>query len=474
MALTLTTCREIKIQSSGVYRMGLTMARRTRRGSLVGRQHMAYKAQPLWRTIKDHEDSNMQECESNMQECERRRKKIAFFGNFDSSNFGNESTLQTILYHLRCFHLDAEVTCICTGPEATVATHQIEAIPVTQTFVKWLPRNPFVRVVRMVCIGIPSELYRCANGLMRLRRIDTLIIPGTGLLTDAYGLLSWGPYNMFKWSLMAKVCRCKLFFVSVGAGPIYGALGRRFVKSALSLADFRSYRDKSTMQYLMDIGFRADNDRIYPDLAFSLPEAAIPKQETKKGGRSVVGLGLMVYAGKYSVSKPSNEIYLAYLENLVKVVRWLLAHEYDVRLLSGDLGDLRARQEFRDLLRERLSVQDEGHIIDEPVLSVENLLAQIAATDIVVATRFHNVLFALLCNKPVISISFHHKCDSLMSAMGLSGYCLHINELTADRVIEKFCDLETNASKLKPLIREKVGEFRKALDEQYKFIFNDS
>ena len=71
------------------------------------------------------------------------------------------------------------------------------------------------------------------------------------------------------------------------------------------------------MQYLKSIGFHADNDPIYPDLVFSLPEAEIPHQDTKKSRRPVVGLGLMDYAGKYSVPRPSNEIYLAYLENLV-------------------------------------------------------------------------------------------------------------------------------------------------------------
>jgi len=308
---------------------------------------------------------------------------------------------------------------------------------------------------------------------MRLSRTDMLIIPGTGLLTDAYGLLSWGPYNLLKWSLMAKFCRCKLVFVSIGAGPIYGTLGRCFIKSILSLADFRSYRDNSTIQYLKDIGFRTDNDRVYPDLAFSLPEAVIPHQDTKKSRRSVVGLGVMEYAGKYSVANPSDTIYSAYLDNFVTLTRWLLARDYDVRLLSGDLGDMQARQEFRDLLRERLLVCDEGRIIDKPIGSVEDLLSQITATDIVVATRFHNVLLALLCNKPVISISFHHKCDSLMSAMGLSEYCLDINDLKADRLIEKFCDLETNADEMKRSIREKAREFRQALDEQYKLIFND-
>ena len=404
---------------------------------------------------------------------ERKRKQVAFFGHFNSTNFGNEATLQAILYHLRCFQPDAEFTCISTGPEATVATHQIEAIPIAQTLLEsWSARTPLIRMVRSACLGIPSEVYRWIKGLIKLRRTDMLIIPGTGLLTDAYGLRNWGPYNLFKWSLIAKVCRCRLLFVSVGAGPVYGALGRLFVKSALCLADFRSYRDNSTKQYLKGIGFHVDNDRVYPDLVFSLPEFVIPRQSATKSGRSVVGLGLMEYAGKYSVARPSIEIQRAYLENLVMFVRWLLAHEYDIRLLIGDLGDVETTQKFRGLLRERLSEYDYGHIVDEPVLSVEGLLSQIAATDIVVATRFHNVLLALLCNKPVIAISFHHKCASLMSAMGLPTYCLDINDLKADALIDKFRDVKTNAGELRRIIREKVRDFGKALEEQYKVILD--
>ena len=89
-----------------------------------------------------------------MKRHERKQKKIAFFGHFDSTNFGNESTLQAILYHLRRFYPDAKVTCICTGPEATIATHHIEAIPLSETFVKsWVPRNPLTRVLRRVLLG---------------------------------------------------------------------------------------------------------------------------------------------------------------------------------------------------------------------------------------------------------------------------------------------------------------------------------
>jgi polysaccharide pyruvyl transferase WcaK-like protein len=128
-------------------------------------------------------------------------------------------------------------------------------------------------------------------------------------------------------------------------------------------------------------------------------------------------------------------------------------------------------QEFKALLKSRIGMYDEKRIVDSPLVSVEQLLSQLAATDIVVATRYHNVLLALLMNKPVISISFHHKCASLMREMGLSEYCHDINCLDAGRLIEQFQDVERNAEKLKPLIKQKVEQSRKALDEQYSLIF---
>jgi polysaccharide pyruvyl transferase WcaK-like protein len=400
------------------------------------------------------------------------QRKICFYGHFGSPNFGNEITLQTILHHLRRRLPEAKVTCICTEPEALGATQKIETVPISRTFVKpGRLRSRLARLLRRIFIGLPSELCRWFDVFKTLKGTEMLIIPGTGLLTDAYGLLGWGPYNLFKWSLIAKLCDSRVLFVSVGAGPIYGALGRYFVKSALSMADFRSYRDEASMAYLKSIGFQTNSDRVYPDLVFSLPEITIPRGDEKRAGRPVIGLGVMTYAGKYSVEKPSNEIYLEYLENLVAFAGWLLAHDYVIRLLVGEVGDSRVSNEFKSLLRASFGTYNDEHIIDHPALSVEQLLPQIAATDIVVATRFHNVLLALVLNKPVIAISFHHKCASLMSDMGLAEYCHDINHMNSGRLIEQFQSVEKNAEKLKPVIRQRVEQSRKALDEQYKLIF---
>jgi polysaccharide pyruvyl transferase WcaK-like protein len=402
-------------------------------------------------------------------------EKVVFFGHFDSTNFGNESTLQAILHRFHCAHPHAEMLCISTGPEAAAATHQIESLAISEALVKsWRPSTPLARLLRKVFIGIPSEPYRWIKGFITLGRTRVLIVPGTGLLTDAWGVQGWGPYNSFKWSLLAKLRGCKLMYVSVGAGPVHGNLAQFFVKSALSLADARSYRDYSTKRYLKSIGFSAEDDPIYPDLVFGFPETMIPPNSAEKNGRRVVGLGLMIYAGnRYSVNQPTIESHQAYLENLALFVKWLLARDNDVRLLIGDLSDISTKQEFHDLLKSQFPECDSSHIIDEPVFSVESLLPQITATDIVVATRFHNVLFALLCNKPVIAISFHHKCESLMAAMGLSDYCLDIGSLRVETLIEKFCDLETNADRVRAQIKEKVRESQQHLDEMYQSIFQE-
>jgi len=271
--------------------------------------------------------------------------------------------------------------------------------------------------------------------------------------------------------VLAKLLRRNVLFVSVGAGPIYRPLSRWFIKSALSLAHYRSFRDTSTLTCLKKIGLSTDNDPIYPDLVFSLDEAVLPPPHVHTRPRLVIGIGLMDDPGRYSVETPSNSTHLSYRHALAALVHWLLSRDYDVRLLIGDVYDVPVTRDLTELLRHNGFIGTRGRLFNEPAASVGQLLSQLASTDLVVATRFHNVLLSLLLEKPVMAITFHHKCSSLMSAMGLSDYCQDINGLTADGLIERFRALETNADKLKDSIKQKTAECARALDEQYDLIF---
>jgi polysaccharide pyruvyl transferase WcaK-like protein len=403
--------------------------------------------------------------------CER----IAVLGNFNSTNFGNEITLAVVLHRLRRSRPNAQYVCICNGPEAiTVANHRVETRSLFKPlFGSWRPKAAIPRVGVKVVVGLLNDAWHWFSVGRALRSVDVLLIPGTGLLTDAFGLRcsGWGPYYCFKWSLIARLLGCKLFFVSVGAGPIYSSLGRFFTKTALSLAQFRSYRDQATKDYLKSIGFSVENDPVYPDLVFGISEPLLPSSPGNFGDARIVGVGVMEYAGAYSSSDPSAAIERNYLQCLVEFAQGAIANGNDVSILIGDLSDVSTGQTLMASLVGRLGEEEKPHLINELAASIEALLQQIMATEVVVATRFHNIVLAICCNKPVVAISFHPKCKAVMAEVGLLDYCLDINSLTTDALTESFYAAKLNSADIKSLIERKVDTFRLALDEQYEALF---
>lgn len=145
-------------------------------------------------------------CDVSAPQPERKPRTFALFGNFGLGNFGNDSTLRAFLYHLRLLVPDVELNCICTGPAATASNNNLTAVSMCPTFLEfWMPRNRAARALRSFFVGVPSELYRWVKAFRTLKHTDVFIVPGTGLLTDAYGLRTWGPYGLLKWSLIAKI-----------------------------------------------------------------------------------------------------------------------------------------------------------------------------------------------------------------------------------------------------------------------------
>ena len=163
-------------------------------------------------------------------------------------------------------------------------------------------------------------------------------------------------------------------------------------------------------------------------------------------------------------------IYRDYIIKISAFVGWLVEHKYIVRLLIGDVEyDGRARQDLKSSLE--CSGLLGPDIIDEPAESADELLSQLVHTDIVVASRFHNVLLALMLKKPVIAISFHEKVDSLMRAMGLTRFCHDIEHIDVDALIKQLTFVEEHIEGIRRDVDQKTDVYRTALDEQYDAIF---
>ena len=407
-----------------------------------------------------------------------KRAKVAFFGIFGIHNLGNECTLQSILQGARRYLPASEFYIISFDPTDTLHRHGLSAVPVTkQTFgqpARGGALGKFSKPFR-VLRRIKNEIIDWAFAVETLRGTDLVVMTGTGMLTD-YATSALGfPYHVFRWTAAARIAGCKVRFVGVGVGPIYERLSRWFITNALSLADYRSFRDQNSKDRISKNGFVRDKDPVFPDLVFSLAKELLGKRSAGDGTVRQVGLGIMDHRDVHMWSDEEHQAqYAAYLQKMCEFIQWLVSHNYSVRLLQGDARhDAGTRADLKELLTQRGIQYQNSNIIDEGGDTVEELIAQIAKVDIVVSPRFHNLLLGLMMNIPAISISYDPKNDCLLDGVGLEDYRQALTKLDVNQLINQFTKLTTQSDRVRPLIAEKSAEYRALLEDQYEQIFGE-
>jgi len=429
-----------------------------------------------------------------------RPSRIVFYGNFGAGNLGNEVTLQTAIEQTLARLPGAELLCVCTNPEDVRTRHGIAAAPAMSRDSGWSWRDLDVvrapvagsdttppgdlgarhgfakhlaRLTRIVFRRAPRELAHWYQMLRLMTRTDVLLVPGTGIVTDgSCGSFGW-PYDMFKLAVLARLCGKQIVFLSVGAGPFRYRLGCWFIRVALRLAHYRSYRDADSRRRLEEIGFNTAGDTVYPDLVFGLGDAHLRGQPMQAPARRVVGLGLKDYAMPTDAADAGG--YRSYLAAMADFVVWLQTQGFAVRLIIGDAQyDTRVREDLIALLEGRGAAATQPLLLSDPVPSVAELLRQLRETDAVVSPRFHNLVLALMLNKPVIALSDLPKVDALLSDLGLAQYCLPLADISSDSLIVRFAELLAQAGELKPSIESSVQKYRAALGEQYQAVLGKS
>jgi polysaccharide pyruvyl transferase WcaK-like protein len=210
-------------------------------------------------------------------------------------------------------------------------------------------------------------------------------------------------------------------------------------------------------------------------LAFSLPKDIFPSRRNRERVKQQIGVGIMDHRDVHMFDNTEQEAaYSAYLDKMCEFVQWLIAHDYDVRILQGDARhDPRARADLKARLEQRGISYEQAGIFDEGGSSVEELLEQLAQVDIVVSPRFHNLLLGMMMNIPAISISYDPKSDALLEGVGLGRYRQELFALDVQLLIQHVIELQAKIQEVKPMIREKANCYRNLLDQQYALIFGD-
>ncbi|MGD0229490.1 MAG: polysaccharide pyruvyl transferase family protein [Syntrophorhabdales bacterium] len=447
------------------------------------------------------------EAMSNIPEESNHRlpRRIGIFGHVGNRNLGDEAIIAAVIQNVRLRDPDAVISAFTINPRDTKERHGVEAFAIRRVrrtaasevlhaeastadrkSVGYLPRErnirafvknvplvyPFLKAMRdgvVISRAIAAEFVFLITSVRKLKGIDLLIVAGSQQLIDfADGpWRPWGhPYTLFKWSVIAKLMRTKLAFVSVGAGPITSSLGRHFIRSAASHAHYQSYRDESSQKLMEQIGVQGSK-LVVPDLVFSLHIAQDGAAAAPSCASPIIGINPVPFLDPMYWPGSSAEVYDDYVRKLARFASWLIENGFAVLFYPTQLrSDPAVIRDIREVMETNGGIP-EGKIIDWPVESFSDLTSALSMTEIVVATRFHGIIIPYLLRKPVLSIAYHQKTLDLMSKMGQSEYVVDILSFEIDSLKERFQKLKNRVPQIRAEVEKRLLSCRDELDRQY-------
>jgi len=382
--------------------------------------------------------------------------RVGLFGILGSGNLGNDGSLEAVVSYLRRLDMDVRLSFFCMGPDKVAAQYGARA----ESLQWYEPHAGNATGLRAAGLKVLGKLLDPFRTFAWVRHNDVVIVPGMGVLEATLPLRPWAfPYSLFWLGVTARLTGTRVALVSVGSNVVRARDTRWFITRAARLAHYRSFRDDLSRNSMGEMGVDVAADRVYPDLAFSLPNPPVT------GPTGAVGVGLMAYRGSNDDRAEADHLHRHYVATMTRFVQWLLDGGRKVRLYTTDREDLPVlRAVLADVRAQRA---DNPDIEADPVSTLPDLMRGLAAVDTVVGSRYHNVLCALKLSKPTLSIGYAAKHEVLMRDMGLGDFCESARSVDLDRLIAKFEILERDRDILATTLDEHNAEKTRLLDEQF-------
>jgi polysaccharide pyruvyl transferase WcaK-like protein len=406
-------------------------------------------------------------------------------GPFGYGNLGDAATQDAVILQLRREYPEAEIVGFSLNPKDTETRHSIKSFPISwqswdheagqnhglaDRVAGWLKAqdSPTLYQAAKLIQRAPRELQLVSDTFRSLDGVDVLILSGGGQLEDYWGHGPWSyPYTFFKWSIAARLRGTRIFLLSVGAGPIKARLSKLFIRTGVSLCEYRSYRDHFSLELVN--GPLAD-DPVYPDLAWGIPVDAVVPAPRPPGVGLVVGLGPIGYFKEGCWPEHDRAKYGAYLDKLASFVDWLVQQGHVAVFVPGEVH---YDQLAVDDLLTRLSALrvDRKKILRPEVTTVVELLAQLSSIDVFVGSRFHGLLLAQALGKPGIGLSYQEKVDSLMHDAEQSENCFPVGTFDLADLKSSFSAIERDYEAVRQQVGARAEKCRSSLEEQYRRVF---
>jgi len=333
--------------------------------------------------------------------------KIGIVGNYGNNNKGDEAILEGIIQQLdEALNITRDdIVVFSNTPDYMREEFGVEAKRLyykkggkVQTFLHTMKQNKPV-----------------------IASLDLLIIGGGGIFMDLYGTESFlfGLYGE-----MAKQTKTKAVLYGVGAGPIKTKLGAFILKRLANQMALVTVRDDQSKALMREIGVKQDI-HVIGDPAFKIgyQEEEVQRHERV---RSIAITAVPYYHGSYWPEEDLTR-YNDYVDGMARNIELLLVKYPEVHIdfySTKQPQDTDVTEDIYNRLKNQMNVT-----VHRDSFDAKDLVSFAEKHDVVIGTRLHSLILALVARRPIVAIGYHHKVTDFMNMLGLNNQVIDIEEL---------------------------------------------
>ena len=291
---------------------------------------------------------------------------IVLSGYYGFDNVGDEAILLSIIHALKKWQPDVKITVLSNNPPATEKTYGVQAIN------RWKMKE--VRTV--------------------LKQADGLISGGGSLMQDQTGMKSIPYYaGIIK---IAQWLKKPVFIYTQGMGPIHKGINKFIVKNAFNKAAAITVRDEASKVLLEEIGV-TKSVSIVPDPVIGLESSNFDCEWLKK--QTFKDTFITVSVRDWPSSVAFKEKIADSLDRLVRNGQHVIFVP-----MHGE-HDAKSSAEVAAMMQEKSTIAPAD-------LSIEEKIAVIGQSDLLIGMRLHSLIFSAIQYTPFIALSYDPKIDA--------------------------------------------------------------
>ncbi|MEQ6390984.1 polysaccharide pyruvyl transferase family protein [Bacillaceae bacterium S4-13-58] len=332
---------------------------------------------------------------------------IGIVGNYGNNNKGDEAILEGILLQLqKVFKVSRdEIIVFSNQPDQTSKSYGVKS----------------ERLYHKKKSAYLTMLSTMRANYSTIKKLDMLIVGGGGIFMDLYGREAF-LFGMYGW--LAKLSRTPV--VLYGAGPILTKVGKILLRSLANLSEIVTVRDPKSKELLKSIGVKSEI-HVIGDPAFEVP---MPATTQKRERPLQIGVTAVPFHHGSYWPEENVEMYQNYVLGMARNLDALVEKYPDVQI---NFFSTKYPQDVwvSEEVKSKMTHSDHCRVQNK-VFYPEDIVKFTAEQDIVIGTRLHSLILALVSETPVIAVAYHHKVKDFMDMIGSNDHVIVIDQLNKE------------------------------------------